>query len=203
MIPLLNISSGLGLAGAAGLNAYIPMLLVAIMANRGMIHLNGSYAMLGDWWCVSILSVLLVIEMVVDKVPGLDHVNDVIHTVIRPVAGAIMFGSQAGAIGPVPPAMWSALGLLAAGSVHGVKSVSRPVVNLTTLGVGAPVVSLAEDVASATLSVLALVAPLVCLVALGFVVWGMWMIYRRVRGRGGVGVVATNRFTEVSGAGRG
>src|SRR4051812_27724382 len=111
----LNFASGLGLSGAAGLNAYIPMLIVSIMANRGMIHLAKNYEVMGSWWVIAILVVLCIVELVVDKIPGADHINDVVQTFLRPTAGAILFASQAGVISGVHPSVWIVIGLLMSG----------------------------------------------------------------------------------------
>ena len=91
MSELSHLFSAFGLSSAAGLNAYIPLLTVAIMANRGALHLASPFDVLGSGWCIALLIVLLIVELVVDKVPGADHVNDVIHTAIRPAAAAILF----------------------------------------------------------------------------------------------------------------
>ena len=178
---LLNLSSGLGLSGAAGLNAYIPMLLLSLLANRGMVHLGHPYDVLAEPWCVAILAVLCLVELVVDKVPGIDHVNDVIQTAVRPAAGAILFASQMGIVSHVHPAVWVVMGLLIGGGVHVAKATARPVVNLSTLGVGGPVVSVVEDFVSAVVSLLALLAPVLCVAAMIVLGWVMWKLFERVK----------------------
>ncbi len=198
---LLNLSSGLGLSGAAGLNAYIPLLLMSVLANRGMIHLGHPYDVLGEWWCVAILGVLCLVELIVDKVPGADHVNDVIQTAVRPTAGAILFASQMGIVSHVHPGVWVVIGLLMGGGVHAVKTMARPVVNVSTLGVGGPVVSVVEDFVSAVVSLLALLAPVFCVLAMVLFGWVLWKLFVRVKrwkrpmrveavpvGEGGVGI---------------
>lgn len=178
---LLNLSSGLGLSGAAGLNAYIPMLLLSIMTNRGVIHLTHPYDVLGQWWCVAILAVLCLLELIVDKVPGIDHINDVIQTLVRPTAGAILFASQMRIVTHMHPAVWMILGLLMGGGVHAVKTVARPVVNLSTLGVGGPVVSVVEDFVSVVISLLAILAPIFCIAAMLVFGWILWKMFKRFK----------------------
>ena len=78
----MELLTGLGLAVPAGLNAYIPLLAVAIAEAAGWIDLPQPYALIGEWWSVALIAVLLVIEVFADKVPGVDHVNDVIQTVM-------------------------------------------------------------------------------------------------------------------------
>ena len=182
MQELMNICSAFGLSGAAGLNAYIPLLTVAIMQNRHVISLAKPYDVMGEWWVIAILAVLLAVELVVDKVPGADHVNDVIHTAIRPAAGALIFASQMGHVSWVHPAVWVVVGLLMSGGVHAGKAVSRPIVNVGTAGIGAPVVSAIENVVSATLSIVAIVAPIVGVILLVLFGWMLVGMFRKFFG---------------------
>src|ERR1035437_5538048 len=141
MLPFLNLSSAFGLSSAAGLNAYIPLLLVSIMAKFGAFHLAPPYDVMGSWWCIILLAILCIIELIVDKIPGADHINDIIQTFLRPTAGAILFASQAGLIKDVHPGVWLAIGLVTSGGVHTVKSLARPIINFATVGIGAPIIS--------------------------------------------------------------
>ncbi len=180
MQVLMNLCSALGLSSAAGLNAYIPLLTLGVMANRGIVRLESPYDVLAAPWCIGLLAVLLIVEIVVDKVPGLDHVNDVIHTAIRPAAGAVLFASQAGIIHGVPAWVWLGTGLLFGGSVHTAKALARPIVNVTTVGVGAPVMSVIEDLVGTTLSIVSLLAPVLAVVLLGVFGWLLYKMYRRL-----------------------
>jgi hypothetical protein len=138
---------------------------------------------MGQNWCVAVLAVLCVIEIVVDKVPGADHVNDVVQTFVRPAAGAVLFASQAGTITGVHPGVWIVIGLMFAGTVHAAKMAIRPVVNLTTAGIGAPVVSVLEDLVSTVTALVAIFAPVLVVVAVGTFGWIGWKAYRRFRTR--------------------
>ena len=84
-------SRGLGLAGAAGLNAYIPLLGVAVLGRMHVLALSPPFDLLMHPVVIGALGVLLALELVVDKVPAADHVNDVVQTFIRPAAGAVLF----------------------------------------------------------------------------------------------------------------
>lgn len=179
MPELLNIFSALGLSSAAGLNAYIPMLLLSIMANRGYVHLAAPYDVLGSWWAIALLVVLCIIELVVDKIPGADHINDMIQTAIRPTAGAILFASQTGVISHVHPGVWLTIGILTAGGVHATKSIARPVVNFGTVGIGTPIVSSIENMVSTVVSLLAILAPIACMIVMCVFGWLMFKAFRR------------------------
>lgn len=207
---MLEALTGTGLAASAGLNAYIPLLTMGLLARYSdLIDLPSGWQWLSNGWVVAILALLLAIEVVADKVPVVDHVNDVVQTVVRPTAGGLAFGagSSSETVTVSDPAaffgshQWVpiAAGVVIALCVHGVKAASRPVVNATTAGVGAPVASTAEDFSSVILSVLAIVLPVLVLVGLVLLVLGAAWVFRRRRERrrhGGAmeGVPTTGRF---------
>lgn len=179
-----HIGTAFGLSSAAGLNAYLPLLVVALVAKfTDLITLNEPWDVLTSWWVIGALVVLLIIEMTVDKVPAVDTVNDVIQTVVRPVAGAILFAATANVIADIHPVLAMICGLILAGGVHAAKATARPVVTATTGGVANPFVSLAEDVTSLATSVLAIVVPIVLVVLLVVFIFlfGWWYSRRRAR----------------------
>jgi len=175
-----GILTAFGLSASAGLNAYIPLLIVAVSAKIGLLTLGEQFEPLTSWWAIGVLIVLGIIELLVDKVPAADTVNDIINTFIRPAAGAILFAASANAITDVNPIFSVILGILVAGSVHTGKMLLRPAVTVTTGGVGNPIVSTIEDVISATTSLLAILLPwMVLLVAVtGIVIFLRWRMKR-------------------------
>jgi hypothetical protein len=191
---VLEALTGTGLAASAGLNAYIPLLVMGLMARyTEAVDLPGGWAWLSNGWVLVILGLLLAIEVVADKVPLVDHANDVIQTVVRPTAGGLAFGagSSAQTVTVSDPAsffgshQWVpiAAGVLIALCVHGVKAAARPVVNTATAGVGAPVVSTAEDFGSVVMSLLALLVPVLVLVGLALLAWATVQAVRLRRRR--------------------
>ena len=191
MDALTRLLAGFGLAAPAGLNAWLPLLIVGLAARfTNLIHLNAPYNLLSNGWVLLVLSVLLLIEIMADKIPAIDSANDAIHTFIRPAAGAILFAAQSDAVGGINPVLALILGLLAAGSVHVVKATVRPVVTVTTGGIGNPFVSILEDALAAVSTILALVVPVVSavmflillIVALRLVL--RWRTGRNVRSEG-------------------
>ncbi len=181
MDALLNVFSAFGLSSAAGLNAYLPLLVVALVARfTHLITLNEPWNVLTSWWVIGVLVVLLAIEMTVDKIPAADTVNDIINTIIRPAAGAILFAANSGVVGEMNPVVALIIGLLVAGGVHAVKATARPVVTATTAGTGNWAVSLAEDVVSLTTSILAILVPVLLVVVIVIViVFVGWRFSRR------------------------
>ena len=177
-----GLMTGFGLAGAAGLNAYVPLLIVALAGRfTDWVHLSSPYDALTSWWAIGALVVLLTIEIFVDKIPAVDTINDAIQSFVRPAAGAVLFASSTNVITDVQPVFALVLGLLVAGGVHAVKATSRPVV--TTMGGGLlnPVVSVTEDVVSAGTSISAILLPLVTFVVFFLLVLGffLWVRHRK------------------------
>jgi uncharacterized membrane protein len=178
-----NPISGLTLAAPAGVNAYIPLLAVALAERFGWVHLRSPFELMGSWWFIALVGVLLVVELIADKVPAVDHANDVVQTFVRPAAGGLLAVSSSGQ-GGVEPWLFLIAGVLVAGGVHSVKAAARPVVNVTTGGTGAPVVSTVEDIGAATISVLAILVPVVAfLLVVTIVALAVWMIVRWRRRR--------------------
>ncbi len=186
MVPriFLTLATAFGLSTAAGLNAYIPLFVVALLARTTtLITLSEPYDALASWWVIGVLGVLMVIEILVNKVPVADTIDDIVHTFIRPAAGAVLFAASTNVIG-LHPALAAVCGVILAGGVHAAKTAARPLVTATTAGVGNPVVSTIEDAVSFITSVLAVVAPylvVALLVALASVV--LWWLARRRRAR--------------------
>ena len=144
---VLSVFSAFGLSSAAGLNAYLPLLVVALLARfTDLVKLSPPWDVLTSWWVIGALVVLLIIETLVDKVPAADTANDVINTAIRPAAGAVLFAANSGNLGEVHPVLALICGLLIAGGVHAAKATARPVVTATTAGTGNWLVSTLEDV---------------------------------------------------------
>ena len=180
MLTLLNIFQAFGLSASAGLNAYIPLLVVALVARfTNLIKLEAPWDILSSWWIIGLLVVLSLIEFFADKIPAVNHVNDAIQTFIRPAAGAVVFAASANVITDIHPILSLGLGLIVAGGVHTVKSVAvRPAVTAATGGAANVPVSILEDVVSTIISFLSVVIPvlLLCilLLVLAYILWRMF-----------------------------
>ena len=183
MTELLGALGGLGLASSAGLNAYIPALITALLARyTELVTLPDEFAFLSSGWVLATLTVLLLIEEVVDKIPGADHVNDIVQSLVRPASGAVLFA--AGSEEAFGDHTWLALLVgVAALCVHGTKAAGRGVISVSTGGIGAPVASVIEDVLSLAGAVIAIVAPILVIVFLAGFVWVSVVIVRKRRER--------------------
>jgi hypothetical protein len=160
---LTGIFSAFGLSASAGLNAYIPLLVIGVIDHyTDWITLQKPWDTLSNPWILILLGVLLILEMLADKIPAVNHINDAIQTVVRPAAGAVAFAASANIITNVHPVLALACGLLVAGTIHLGKSVVvRPAVTATTGGTANIPVSIAEDVAATGVSILAVLVPVV------------------------------------------
>src|SRR5829696_1085393 len=176
------ILTGMGLAAPAGLNAYIPLLALAL-ADRATtrVTLNAPYDVLSSNPGIAILVILLTIEVTVDKIPGVDHVNDIIQSFVRPAAGAIAAVAATGGVVTINPANMVLVGVVLAGSVNAVKVTTRPVVTIGTAGILNPVVSVVEDAVAVMASIVAIFLPFLVLLFLPLFAISSILLLRRVR----------------------
>jgi hypothetical protein len=165
--------TGLGLSGAAGLNAWLPAFAGALLTRLGVVELGEPFDELSKTPALVVLGVLTVADFVGDKIPAVDHVLHSIGTVIAPISGTVLFAGETDAS--------LIVSLLAggstAGAVHAARSAVRPLSTVTTGGIGNPVLSLLEDLGSALLTLFAFVVPVLAVLAvvavlvLGLVLW--------------------------------
>ena len=192
---MIEVLAGTGLASAAGLNAYIPLVVLGALGRwTSFVELPASWQWLSNGWVLTILVVLLHVDVVADKVPVVDSIHDVVQTVVRPVSGGIAFGAGAGSQTVVTQdpgdffvsGTWIpvALGIALALAVHLVKSATRVAVTATTAGTANPVVSTVEDASSIGLSLAAVLAPVLVLVGLVALALTALRWRRRTRRRG-------------------
>jgi hypothetical protein len=187
----MELLTGFGLATAAGLNAYIPMLLLGLLGRfTGVINLPPGWSWLENGWVLSIVAVLLAVEIVADKIPALDSVNDTVQTLVRPTSGGIVFGTGTAAqtAAVTDPGEFArtgqwvpvVIGVVTALAVHLTKTAVRPAANVATAGVAAPVLSTVEDLTSVSLTFIAILIPALVLIVLIAVIWAaVWLLRRR------------------------
>jgi uncharacterized protein DUF4126 len=184
--------TGFGLATAAGLNAYIPLLALGLLSRfTDLVTLPHGWSWLENGWVMTIVAVLLAVEIVADKIPALDSINDAVQTFVRPTAGGIVFGSgtaaQTSAVADpgafAQSGQWIpvAIGVVTALAVSLTKSTVRPAANVATAGMAAPVLSTVEDITSVGLVFLAILVPVLVLVAVLVLVWTVIRVVRRRR----------------------
>ncbi len=182
---------GSSLAASAGLNAWMPLFLLGL-ADRLIpaVQLPAGWSWLSGDIALWVIGALLVLEIVADKIPALDSLNDIVQSVLRPASGGIAFGAGASAQTVAvedPSAFFTdnawvpiVIGVGIALAAHVVKAVGRVAANSVTGGLAAPALSTAEDGASFMLAVAAIVVPILALVLLiGLIVAAVVMTKRR------------------------
>jgi hypothetical protein len=184
-----SLLAAFGLSGAAGLNAWIPLLAVGLLSRAGQLELADGYDWLASTPALIALGAAFVLDFVGDKVPAIDSLLHAVGTIVHPAAGAIVFAGPTEVPTDVPSIVLFALGASVAGSLHATRATVRPVSTTMTAGAGNPVLSFAEDVASAGLSVLAVFAPIlgaICLLAVVVLAVLWWRRVRNSRRRRGL-----------------
>lgn len=185
-----GILAAFGLSGAAGLNAWLPLLAVGVGDRAGWIALDSPYDILSSTPGMGVVGLLLVLDIIGDKIPALDSVLHAIGLAIAPASGAVLFAAQTDLTSQLNPAVAAALGAVTAGSLHAGRAAVRPFVTASTAGIGNSAVSAAEDGTALVMTLLAFVLPvlafLLVVVALGLIVWLVlrarrWMHSRRLR----------------------
>lgn len=198
---IMALVAALGLSSTAGLRACLTLFAVGLASDvsltaqgisfvpngngpHPLILLNGNFHVLGSYPVLIVMAILALAEFIVDKIPGLDHVNDIIHTVIRPVVGAVILAGTTNTLSDVNVWVAAVTGFLLAFAVHGAKSGARVAVTTTTAGVGNPVVSLGEDaltVGSIGLLIFFPIVGLILAIIVVLIAWrmGAWLFGRR------------------------
>jgi hypothetical protein len=174
----MDVLTGLGLSGAAGLNAWLPAFAGALLTRLGVVELGEPFDELSKTPALVVLGVLTLADFVGDKFPAVDHVLHLVGTVIAPISGTVLFAGETDAS--------LILSILAGGStaeaVHAARAAVRPLATVGTGGIANPVLSLLEDLGSAVLTLFAFVVPVLAVLAVvGVIVFGLALWRRRRR----------------------
>ena len=186
---LFPIILGISLGASTGLHTTLPLFLAAAAAHFGWgnFALRGDFAWLSSDTALIVLLVAAILETIGDKVPAVDHALDVIGSFARPIvatlAAAAVFGhgdrTTAAIVGLI-------VGAPAAFGVHSAMAALRVGSTAMTFGCANPLISLIEDVVAALLSLIAIFAPLMALIVLIALAYGVFVILRRRAAEGSV-----------------
>ena len=160
-----SVLASFGLAGAAGLNAWLPLFASALLDRLGVVELGAPFDQLSTTTGLVVLGTLLVLDFVGDKVPALDHALHAAGTVIAPASGAALFTGQAGFETDIPTLVTVLAGGAVAELVHLARAALRAASSATTATLANPVLSLGEDATSGALTAIAFLAPILAVVA--------------------------------------
>ena len=173
-----------GLGAGAGLNAYATMLVFGLLARLRPETFTGELArFFASTPVLTIVGLLYIIEFVADKIPAIDHVWDLVHTLIRPAAGAVVAWAAVskGGLPHGAVIMASVIAGTTALGAHAAKATTRAASTLMTGGLGNPVLSLIEDVLAFAGALAAILLPLLVLVVLLLMVLFFVVLARRKR----------------------
>lgn len=178
-----NTLTGVLLAAAAGLNAFLPILGLAL-ADRftSYVNLPQPYNVISSIGGIVVLLMLVTVDLIADKIPRIDHINDLINSPIRPAAGMFLMMAVVSDEGDIHEVVAMFIGLTVAGAVHVYKAMSRTRITVATNGLANPMVSLIEDGIAGMTTLLAIVFPWV---GLAFAIpagIGLGWIYRKTSG---------------------
>jgi len=162
------------LSACAGIRAFVPPLALSLFAMSGHITLSPQFQWLARWEVAAIFGIAVVLEILADKYPGIDHVLDSIGLVVKPAMGALLASSLITSIDPV---LGLIIGIIVGGTTAGVVHAGRAKLRLVstafTGGLGNPVISFIEDALSITW---AAVMPWVAVVTGILVIVLLWVL---------------------------
>ena len=174
------IALGVGLAATAGLRAWLPLLLAGALARFDVVSLGESFGFLSSTPALVLFAVATVVEIVADKIPAVDHVLDLVSTVVRPAAGALLAASALYQVND--PLIAVVIGICVGAPValgpHVAKSAFRAASSATTAGIANPTVSFVEDGLANALFVLAVVLPILAALMVAVIAY---LVIRRLR----------------------
>lgn len=182
---IITVLMGISLAACAGLRAFLPLLVVSVAGKTGFIQLGSGFEWLSSWPAIIVFSVAVLFEILGDKIPAVDHFLDVFGTFVKPVAGTIAVASTFFDLSPLHATVYGIIfGGTVAEGVHLVKAKARVVSTATTAGFGNPLLSIAEDAASLSGSILAIFLPVLIFIIIALTFYLFWLAYRKLKRRG-------------------
>jgi hypothetical protein len=177
---LLSLGVGLGLAAACGFRIFLPLLVLGVAARAELVPLAGGFQWLATTPALVAFAAATVLEIGAYYVPWLDHLLDLAATPAAVGAGAL---ASASVLTELPPLLqWSVAlvgGGTAAGIVKGATSLLRFGSTATTGGLANPAVATAEGAAAGVVSLLAILVPVLALLLLGAILFGIYRLARR------------------------
>lgn len=179
----------MGFAFAAGINLYATVAILGLAARYGWVALPEQYAVFDNDYIIAAALLLYVVEFIADKVPWVDSIWDALHTVIRPIGGALIAVATLGEASPGVEGLVALLGGTIAAGTHFTKAGTRAVANTSPEPFSNWILSISEDILVVGLGFVALKYPLLAaaVVLVGVVlmiVFAAWIV-RAVRRRWG------------------
>ena len=185
-----SVGRTLGFSFAAGVNLYATVAILGFATRYGWVDLPAQYQVFDNDWIIGAAILLYVVEFFADKIPWVDSIWDAIHTIIRPIGGAVIAVASIGHAPPATQTLVALVGAALAASTHLTKAGTRAVANTSPEPFSNWILSVSEDGFAIGLGLLALKYPLaaaiVVLVCLALIVvfahWLVRAVRRRFRG---------------------
>ncbi|MFS0754509.1 DUF4126 domain-containing protein [Noviherbaspirillum sp. 1P10PC] len=172
-----------GLSWASGLRLYMTLFMAGAMARAGWLELPSALQVLESPWVLGVTGVLLAVEFLADKIPGVDSAWDAIQTFIRIPAGAILSVAALGQMDPAWTTIAALLGGTLAASAHFTKAGSRALINTSPEPFSNWAASFSEEAVVATGLWAAFFHPWLWFVLLAlFLVLTIWLLPKLWRG---------------------
>lgn len=163
-----------GSGWASGLNLYAVTFILGMVGRFGWADVP---TVLTRTDVLVTASVMFLLEFVADKVPYLDSIWDAIHTVIRPLGATALGYVIAGHSGSIGEAAGAIVSGALALTAHSAKASTRAVVNTSPEPVSNVTLSIFEDILASTVTVLALIFPVLALVVVVVLAAGsVWVV---------------------------
>ena len=187
---MLMLGIGVGLASVAGVRAFLPLALATLFFQIGFIEPNSPYVDIGQggpqaesWWpIIGVFAGLSVLEIILDKIPSVERIFNVVMVLFRVCAGGLLFTWAVGADLDTGSLLWIGIGALIAGTVAILKVLLRPRASTGSSGVSAGSLSVFEDIVVLLGAGIGFFVPLLPLLLVAFLLFFFFRISRR-RGR--------------------
>jgi hypothetical protein len=161
MIELLaGLGRTLGFSFAAGINLYATVAILGLSSRFGWVSLPAQYRVFDNDLIIGAALTMYAIEFIADKIPWVDSIWDAVHTVIRPLGGALIAVQTLGHASPATETLIGLLGGTLAAGTHLTKAGTRAVVNASPEPFSNWALSFAEDIFVVSLGFIALKYPL-------------------------------------------
>jgi len=167
---LATLGRTMGFSFAAGINLYATVAILGLAKRYGWVTLPEQFQVFDNDVVIGVALALYVVEFVADKVPWVDSAWDAIHTVVRPIGGAVLAVTTLGDASPTTQGLIALLGGALATGTHLTKAGTRAAANTSPEPFSNWALSLAEDVFVVGLSALALTYPVAAAIVVGICV---------------------------------
>ena len=156
---LAGLGRTLGFSFAAGINLYATAALLGLASRYGWVALPDQYQVFDNDLVIGAALVLYAVEFFADKIPWVDSAWDALHTIIRPIGGALIAVGTLGEASPAMEGMVALLGGTLAAGTHFTKAGTRAVANTSPEPFSNWMLSIGEDVFVVSLGMIALKYP--------------------------------------------